>query len=334
MKKGPRPGPRSFPVAAWRGEATKRAMIQVEKLTKHFGPVRAVDGIDFHVGEGEVVGFLGPNGAGKSTTIRMLTCFLPPTSGRARVAGFDIFQESMEVRSRVGYLPETVPLYPEMRVREFLRFRAALKGVSPRRARNARVEEVMDLCGVTEVARKLVGHVSRGYRQRVGLAEALAADPPILVLDEPTSGLDPNQVVEVRDLIRALAGEKTVLLSSHVLSEVAQICGRVFIVDRGRLVASGTPAELAHRFGTERRLLLRVAGGLDPAAVRGVPGVVRIEPAGEPGSFRIAVENPEESAPAVVEAVLATGARVVELRHEGLDLEAVFRAVTRGKNDA
>ena len=308
-------------------------MIRVERLSKNYASFPALRDVSFQVEPGEIVGFLGPNGAGKTTTLRILTGFMPATEGRAVVAGFDVSAESRAVRRHVGYLPEDVPLYRDMEVREFLRYLGALKEIPSRRL-DAEVERVMGLTGLEPVKDLLLSKCSRGYRQRTGLALALLGDPPVLLLDEPTSGLDPNQVVEVRDLIRALAGEKTVLLSSHVLSEVAQICGRVFIVDRGRLVASGTPAELAHRFGTERRLLLRVAGGLDPAAVRGVPGVVRIEPAGEPGSFRIAVENPEESAPAVVEAVLATGARVVELRHEGLDLEAVFRAVTRGKNDA
>ena len=206
----------------------------------------------------------------------MLTCFLPPTSGRARVAGFDIFQESMEVRSRVGYLPETVPLYPEMRVREFLRFRAALKGVSPRRARNARVEEVMDLCGVTEVARKLVGHVSRGYRQRVGLAEALAADPPILVLDEPTSGLDPNQRKKVKDLVRHLGEKRTVLFSSHILAEVEQVSTRVIIIHQGRIVGEGTRGELIHRLAGGRRLRVEADGPPEGllAFVGGLPGCV------------------------------------------------------------
>jgi len=262
-------------------------MIQVEKLTKHFGPVRAVDGIDFHVGEGEVVGFLGPNGAGKSTTIRMLTCYLPPTSGRARVAGFDIYKDSMEVRSRVGYLPETVPLYPEMRVREFLRFRAALKGVRPRRERNRRVEEVMDLCGVREVSRKLVGHVSRGYRQRVGLAEALVADPPILILDEPTSGLDPNQRRKVKDLVRRLGRERTVLFSSHILAEVEQVCTRVIIIHQGRIVGQGTREELIRRLAGGRRLRVQADGpaGELLAFVGALPGCSAPEIVGSEGGF-------------------------------------------------
>ncbi len=249
-------------------------MIQVEKLTKHFGPVRAVDGIDFHVGEGEVVGFLGPNGAGKSTTIRMLTCYLPPTAGKARVAGFDIYRDSLQVRSKVGYLPETVPLYPEMRVREFLRFRAALKGVAPRRTRNLRVEEVMELCGVVEVARKLVGHVSRGYRQRVGLAEALVGDPPILVLDEPTSGLDPNQRRKVKDLVRVLGEKRTVLFSSHILAEVEQVCSRVIIIHQGRIVGEGTREELIRRLAGGRKLLVEADGppGELLAFLGGLPG--------------------------------------------------------------
>ena len=235
------------------------AMIEVEALRKHFGPTRAVDGIDFSVSPGEVVGFLGPNGAGKSTTIRILTCYLPPTAGRVRVAGKDILTESLAVRAAVGYLPENVPLYPEMRVEEFLRFRASLKGI-PRRDLSRRVGQAMERCGVVEVRRKPIGHVSRGYRQRVGLAEALVAVPPILILDEPTSGLDPNQRRKVKELVQELALQHTILFSSHILAEVEQVCTRVLVIHKGRIVGQGTREELVESLGGGRRLVVEADG--------------------------------------------------------------------------
>ncbi len=308
-------------------------MIQVENLTKHFGPVRAVDGIDFHVGEGEVVGFLGPNGAGKSTTIRMLTCFLPPTAGRARVAGFDIYRDSLQVRSQVGYLPETVPLYPEMRVREFLRFRAALKGVSPRKGRNARVEEVMDLCGVREVARKLVGHISRGYRQRVGLAEALVGDPPILILDEPTSGLDPNQRRKVKDLVRRLGEKRTVLFSSHILAEVEQVCSRVIIIHQGRIVGQGTREELIRRLAGGRKLLVQADGHAPEllAFVSGLPGCSDPRITGSQGDFtrvEASLEGEEDPRVRIYTWARERGKLLKELALAEPTLEEIFARLT------
>ncbi len=228
-------------------------MIEAFGLKKYFGHTKAVDGIDFSIGEGEIVGFLGPNGAGKTTTIRMLTCYLPPTSGTAKVAGYDIVDDSMSVRGSIGYLPENVPLYPEMRVIEYLRFRGALKGLKGRELK-ARVEEVMDVCGVSDVRRKLVGHVSRGYRQRVALAEALVSDPPILILDEPTTGLDPNQRRNLKELVKSLAEKHTILFSSHVLAEVEQVCTRVMIIHKGRIIAQGTKDELVKSLAGRRTM--------------------------------------------------------------------------------
>jgi ABC-2 type transport system ATP-binding protein len=217
--------------------------IEVEGLVKRFGPTLAVDDISFSVEPGEIVGFLGPNGAGKTTTIRMITCFLPATAGRAVVAGHDVFRESMAVRRKIGYLPENVPLYKEMRVSEYLNYRAALKGV-PRGRREERVRNALGLVRIEDHADRIVGQLSKGYRQRVGLADTLVHDPEVLVLDEPTVGLDPNQVREVRDLVKALAAKRTVLFSTHVIPWVEAVCQRVIVIARGRIVADGPIADL------------------------------------------------------------------------------------------
>ena len=220
-------------------------MIEVGRLSKFFGATKAVDQISFAVDRGEIVGFLGPNGAGKTTTMRILTCFIPATSGTAHVAGFDVMKQSIDVRRHVGYLPESVPLYPEMRVAEYLHYRARLKDV-PRRQRHSRVDYVMQRCNLTDVGRKLLGALSKGYRQRVGLAEALVHDPEILILDEPTVGLDPNQIREARKLIRELGEEHTLLLSTHILPEVEMVCQRVIIIAEGRIALEDRLENLRH----------------------------------------------------------------------------------------
>lgn len=211
-------------------------VIEAKGLTKRFGPVTAIEDVTFRVGSGEIVGFLGPNGAGKSTTMRILTGFAPSSGGRAMVAGFEVHEQPMEVKRRVGYMPERAPLYEEMTVRAFLRYVAAAKGLR-RRAREAEVDRVMEHCGIASESHRIIHHLSKGYRQRVGLAQALVADPPVLILDEPTAGLDPKQIIEVRKLIRKLAPEHTVLLSTHILPEVASTCDRVVIINRGRIAA-------------------------------------------------------------------------------------------------
>lgn len=218
-------------------------MIQVRDLTKYYGTVLAVDHVSFSVDKGEVVGFLGPNGAGKTTTMRILTTYIPASSGTAKVAGYDVMKESLQVRQNLGYLPENVPLYPEMRVEEYLTYRAKLKGVD-RKVRRQRVEYCMERCRILGVRRRLVGTLSRGYRQRVGLAEAMVHDPPILIMDEPTAGLDPNQQIETLGLIRELGEKHTILLSTHILPEVEEVCRRVIVINQGRVALEGRLADL------------------------------------------------------------------------------------------
>lgn len=219
-------------------------MIEVEKLVKRYGDVVAVDGVSFRVEKGEVMGFLGPNGAGKTTTMRILACYFAPTSGSARLGGFDVVTQSLQARRILGYMPENVPLYHELRVEEYLSFRAKLKGV-PWRERRKRIQETLDRCGILDVRRKIIGGLSKGYRQRVGLAESLVHQPAILILDEPTIGLDPAQIREIRQLIKELGATRTVLLSTHILPEVEMVCSRILIINQGRLVASGTPGGIA-----------------------------------------------------------------------------------------
>jgi ABC-2 type transport system ATP-binding protein len=241
-------------------------MIEVTNLTKRFPRHEAVRGISFSVAKGEIVGFLGPNGAGKTTTLRMLTGYLPPTSGNARIANHDIFRESIEARRKIGYMPENVPLYDDMRVREYLRFRAELKGLGGREARS-RVGEVIETCGLEGVKKKMIRVLSKGYRQRVGLADALVHSPDLLILDEPTNGLDPNQIRQIRELIRQLAERHTVLVSTHILHEVEMTCGRVIIIDGGKIKAQDTPRNLVAGMRAAGKIHLEVAG--DPEIISG-----------------------------------------------------------------
>ncbi len=241
-------------------------MIDVHQLTKRYAGHAAVKEISFSVSRGEIVGFLGPNGAGKTTTLRMLTGYLPPTSGSARIGGFDIFRQSIEARKKIGYMPENVPLYEDMRVREYLKFRAQLKGLSGADIRR-RVGTVVDTCGLQSVRRKMIKTLSKGYRQRVGLADALVHDPELLILDEPTNGLDPNQIRQIRELIRQLAASHTVLISTHILSEVEMICNRVIIIDGGKIKANDTPANLTREMRAAGRIQVEIQA--DPEVVAG-----------------------------------------------------------------
>lgn len=257
-------------------------MIEVEHLTKHYPGHRAIEDLNFCVEKGEIVGFLGPNGAGKSTTMRILSCFLSPTSGTARIAGFDIFEHSLEVRKRLGYLPENVPLYGEMRVKEYLHHRGALKGLSGKKLK-MRVDAVQELTDIKAVERKLISKLSKGYRQRVGLAEALLHEPELLILDEPTIGLDPNQIRQVRELMKNLGQKHTLLLSTHILSEVEMICDRVIIIHRGKIAAIGTPEELPRKLRSAGNISLEVdtqhdEGVLELQTIPGIKEVVLHSP--------------------------------------------------------
>jgi ABC-2 type transport system ATP-binding protein len=307
-------------------------MISVRELSKRFGPTAAVDGISFDVGKGEVVGFLGPNGAGKTTTIRVLTCFHPATSGTATVAGFDVQRDPLAVRRQIGYLPENVPIYPDLRVEEYLRYRAALKGV-PRPGVRAAVERAMERCGVLEVRRKLVGHVSRGYRQRVGLADALVANPPILVLDEPTSGLDPNQRRRIKQLVRDLASEHTILFSSHILAEVQDVSSRILVIHRGRIRADGTPDALLAR--SEGRAF-RVEAATDVGGLRAcVDGIAGVQVRAATADHGVAVVTADvepgcDPRDAVAAALQQRGIAPRELRLDMPSLEQFFFHVTEG----
>src|ERR1700679_421865 len=253
-------------------------MIQVENLSKTYSGFRAVQGISFHVKKGEIVGFLGPNGAGKSTTMKVLAGYLPPTDGKISIAGYDVVTDSIEVRKRIGYMPENVPLYTDMRVNEFLRFRAELKKVARRKIKD-RVEAVKQLCSLKDVENKIIGTLSKGYRQRVGLADALVHDPDLLILDEPTIGLDPNQIRAVRDLIKDLGKHHPILLSTHILSEVELTCGRVLVINRGKIEASDTPANLTKlvRGGGSILLEVKAPAGDIITKIEALPNIEDVE---------------------------------------------------------
>src|SRR5439155_1336979 len=252
-------------------------MIEVENLTKRYGRTTAVDGISFRVQKGEILGFLGPNGAGKTTTMRILTCYLPPTEGTARVAGYDVLQSPLEVKRRVGYIPETPPLYPDMDADGFLDFCAKIKGV-PSASRKAKIDEAVEKTRIGDVRRKLIGPLSKGHRQRVGLAQAILANPDVLILDEPTAGLDPKQIIETRELIKSLGGGHTIVLSTHILPEVSMTCGRVVIINKGKVVAEDTPANLTRRLrGAGALRAAGVAGGDGMTALRNVAAIVEKE---------------------------------------------------------
>ena len=306
-------------------------MIEVENLTKRYGSLTAVRDISFTVDKGEIVGFLGPNGAGKTTTMRVLTCFLSATEGSARVAGFDIFDEPLEVKKRIGYLPEAPPIYRDMRVRQYLEFVANIKGVS-RRDRASRTDMVMERTGLTDRATQEISQLSKGYRQRVGLAQAFIHDPEVIILDEPTSGLDPNQTREVRALIEELAEDRTVILSTHILPEVSMTCSRVIIINNGEISAVDTPANLSRKMKGNERVYVQVGGDADPAsaAIEAIPSVLSIEPASEAGETAFFVDAPIENEirPQIVSALVGQGIDVLELRRQEMSLEDIFVELT------
>ena len=312
-------------------------MIEVEQLSKSYGPIKAIDDISFTVEKGEILGFLGPNGAGKSTTMRILTCFMPPTSGTARVAGYDVFNDSLQVRRRLGYVPENAPLYTDMPVVSFLKFVGEIKGLS-RRERLRQVGQVMDACGIRDVQHRYIGKLSKGYRQRVALAQALLGNPDVLILDEPTIGLDPRQIIDIRQLIKGLAGQKTVILSTHILPEVSMTCQRVIIINRGRLIAVDTPENLTTKVQKSSRLLVQVEGPATEVvrALGAVSGVQTVKQDGvAPTKLVTCIVESQKDRDVrkdIAAAVVQRHWGLLELRPVDLTLEDVFvRLVTEEK---
>jgi len=305
-------------------------MIEVEHLSKRFGRTQAIEDLSFEVRRGEIVGFLGANGAGKTTLMRILSCFLPATAGRVGVAGFDVFSQSLEVRQRLGYLPESVPLYGEMRVLEYLKYRGRLKGLRGHELRR-RIESVVEQCGITGNERKLIDTLSRGYRQRVGLADCLLHEPELLILDEPTIGLDPNQIRQIRRMIRGLAQKHTILLSSHILPEVESLCERILIMNRGRIVGGGSPTQLVDKLKGNVRVLLEVQA--DASAVQeclgAVEGVREVNCSAKDAWQRVVCECAGgDLRTELAHRVMQKGWPLRELRRERGKLEDVFVAMT------
>ncbi len=304
-------------------------MIRVQGLTKDYGSRRAIDGLTFDVEQGEIIGFLGPNGAGKTTTMRILTAYMPPTEGQAIVAGYDVVEESLEVRRRVGYLPETVPLYPDMTVFDYLKFMADLRHLPNA---EARVDEAVEMVGLEDRINSYIGNLSKGMRQRVGLAQALLHRPQVLILDEPTIGLDPAQVVEVRNLIREIGKERTVMLSTHILSEAQQLCDRVLIINKGRIVAEDTPINLQLRLSGGERVLVRVRGDVDEAAqvlskVKGVQGIQAFPD----GRIEFNFPPGQDVRAEVARALVHNGYDLLEMRPLQMSLEEIFLELTRSE---
>ncbi len=303
-------------------------MIEVQHLTKRYGPVTAVNDISFRVERGEILGFLGPNGAGKTTTMRILTGYMPATEGKAMVAGFDVFDQPIEAKRRTGYLPETPPLYPDMTVAEYLDFVAKVKGV-PSGERRQRIQQIMERTRIADVATRLTGRLSKGYRQRVGLAQALIHNPDVLILDEPTAGLDPKQIIETRELIKALAGDHTIILSTHILPEVSQTCQRVVIINKGQVVAVDTPDNLTARLRGSATMYLQVdTSGADAGvSLARLPGVTRVVESDRRDGvigYEVDSEQGRDVRREIARIVVSSGWGLLELRPMRISLEDVF----------
>jgi ABC-2 type transport system ATP-binding protein len=313
-------------------------VIEVQHLTKRYGRVTAVDDVSFRVERGEILGFLGPNGAGKTTTMRILTGYMPATEGRAMVGGFDLFDKPIEAKRRIGYLPETPPLYPDMSVREYLDFVARIKGV-PSKDRRDRVDTTMKRTHVADMADRHCGKLSKGYKQRVGLAQALIHNPEILILDEPTAGLDPKQIIETRELIRGLAGDHTIVLSTHILPEVSQTCQRVVIINKGRVVAVDTPDNLTARLRGAETMYVQVdAGGSDAGeALATIPGVLRVVAAETRGTvvgYEVESDRGTDIRRELARIIVNRGWGLLELRPMRMSLEEIFLQVTTEERPA
>jgi ABC-2 type transport system ATP-binding protein len=308
-------------------------VIEVDHLTKRYGSVRAIENVTFQVEKGEILGFLGPNGAGKTTTMRILTCFLPATDGTARVAGFDVFDSPMEVKRRIGYLPENPPLYTEMTVDSYLDFVAKIKGVDTGE-RKKRIEEVKDRVSIKEYSNTLIKNLSKGYKQRLGLAQALIHDPQVLILDEPTVGLDPNQIIEVRQLIKSLAGNHTIILSTHILPEVSMTCQRVVIISKGKIAAVDTPENLTRQLQGTDRIYLEVKGpeSIVKTKIKEIEGVLEVDShrldGDEAYSFSVETELKKDVRSKIARKVVENGYDLLELRTLSMSLEEVFLQLT------
>ena len=307
-------------------------MIEVKNLTKRYGPTVAVDNVSFSAKSGEVLGFLGPNGAGKTTTMRVLTCYLSADEGNATVDGYDVFDQSVEVRKRIGYLPESAPLYTDMGVIDYLKFIAQVRDI-PKSQRQQRTKEVIDICGLESVIQKDVGELSKGYRQRLGLAQSLIHDPPILIMDEPTSGLDPNQIIEIRNLIKEIGKEKMIIFSTHILPEVSATCSRILIINNGKIVANGSPVSLADRAKGGQVVDITIRGPSDEIEsklqdLNFVNEFDRVNTVDGLFSYRIASEKGSNPAEELFQFVVQNGWSLTELRQESVSLEDVFRELT------
>ncbi len=306
-------------------------MINVKHLTKRYVNIAAVDDISFNVGEGEIVGLLGPNGAGKTTTMRMITCFMPPTQGIATVAGYDIFNDSIRVRQQIGYLPENVPLYPDMRTIEYLMFRAKLKNI-PRKERKRRIGFCLEMCGISDVQNQIIGTLSKGYRQRVGLADALIHNPKILILDEPTIGLDPNQIRQIRRVIKDLGEKHTILLSTHILPEVEMVCGRVIIINKGKIVAMDTPGNLMKQLKSSANVVLEIKGEGEKikdnlSSVNGVRSVVWKEK-GDANEFVVEAMEGKDLREDIFKCIVENNHILREMKRQTITLEEIFHQIT------
>ena len=312
-------------------------MIEVQNVSRYFGQFLAVNDISFQVEKGEILGFLGPNAAGKTTMMRILTTYLPATSGTARIAGFDVHDKSMEVRKRLGYLPENPPVYPEMRVRDYLSFVAKIKEVDPKNEKRA-VDEALAKTATGNVANRVIKTLSKGYRQRVGLAQALVHNPDVLILDEPTVGLDPAQIIEVRELIKGLAGDHTIILSTHILPEVSMTTDRVVIIDKGRVVAEDTPSNLMKKLSGSQRLLLTVKGPQEDITKKlsEISGIDKVTTTKHHEALNIVVEtkSDDELRPQLAKLIVDSGWDLYEIKPEGMSLEDVFLHVTTHEEDS
>ena len=304
-------------------------MIEVRELSKHYGDVVAVENVSFSVDKGVILGFLGPNGAGKTTTMRMLTCYLPPSQGEAKVAGFDIIEESIEVRKRIGYLPEQPPLYHDMTINAYLRFVAKIKGV-PSAVLNSRLDDTMEKTGIAHHRHTVIGHLSKGYRQRVGLAQALVHEPEVLILDEPTVGLDPKQIIEIREVIKGLGGDHTVILSTHILPEVSMTCGQLAIINNGRIAGQGTPESLMAQLKEGEVLSAHIDGPSEQVLgmIGQLEGVLEVETSGEEGAYVVTSAPGADVRDDLTRKVVESGFSLRELRPLDMTLEDIFLSLT------